>query len=105
MLGYVQEARAEQAVAALQRMAAATAGARRDGREERMQRPPRGLNDRIIDGAMWVGILWVGFVMAAVTLVALDLGLADHWLVCIGLASIVLWADEAKKLLERWLRR
>ena len=36
MLGYVQEARAEQAVAALQRMAAATAGVVRDGREERI---------------------------------------------------------------------
>ena len=36
VLGYVQEARAEQAVAALQRMAAATAGVRRDGREERI---------------------------------------------------------------------
>jgi Ca2+-transporting ATPase len=35
-LGYVQEARAEQAVAALQRMAAATAGVRRGGREERV---------------------------------------------------------------------
>ena len=33
VLGYVQEARAEQAVAALQRMAAATAGVLRDGRE------------------------------------------------------------------------
>ena len=36
VLGYVQEARAEQAVAALQRMAAATAGVLRDGREERI---------------------------------------------------------------------
>ena len=36
VLGYVQEARAEQAVAALQRMAAATAGVVRDGREERI---------------------------------------------------------------------
>lgn len=27
------------------------------------------------------------------------------WLVCIALASAVLWADEAKKLLERRLRR
>jgi len=36
ILGYVQEARAEQAVAALQRMAAATAGVVRDGREERI---------------------------------------------------------------------
>ncbi|HEU4450637.1 MAG TPA: cation-translocating P-type ATPase [Gaiellaceae bacterium] len=36
VLGYVQEARAEQAVAALQRMASPTAGVVRDGREERV---------------------------------------------------------------------
>ena len=36
VFGYAQEARAEQAVAALQRMAAATAGVVRDGREERV---------------------------------------------------------------------
>jgi P-type Ca2+ transporter type 2C len=36
ILGYVQEARAEQAVAALQLMAAATAGVLRDGREGRV---------------------------------------------------------------------
>ena len=30
---------------------------------------------------------------------------ADDWLICLGLASIVLWADEAKKLAERHLRR
>ena len=36
VLGYVQEARAEQAVAALQRMAAPTAGIVRDGRETRV---------------------------------------------------------------------
>ena len=29
----------------------------------------------------------------------------DEWSICIGLASIVLWADEAKKLVERRLRR
>jgi magnesium-transporting ATPase (P-type) len=29
----------------------------------------------------------------------------DDWLICLGLASVVLWADEAKKLLERWRRR
>jgi potassium/sodium efflux P-type ATPase len=27
------------------------------------------------------------------------------WLVCVGLASVVLWADEAKKLVEGWIRR
>ncbi len=36
VLGYVQQARAEQAVAALQRMAAVTASVLRDGREERI---------------------------------------------------------------------
>ena len=36
VLGYVQEARAEQAVAALQRLAAATAGVLREGRELRI---------------------------------------------------------------------
>jgi magnesium-transporting ATPase (P-type) len=150
-----------------------------------MERRPRGLEDRVIDRAMWVGIFWVGLVMAAVTLLALDLrlpgglvggsgdldeartmafttlvlaqlfncfnarsdrtsafrhffgnrwlwggialsvvlqvavvqlsflnepfgtaplGLTD-WLVCAALASAVLWAAEAKKLLERSLRR
>ncbi|MGZ4278650.1 MAG: P-type ATPase, partial [Solirubrobacteraceae bacterium] len=39
VLGYVQEARAEQAVAALQRMAVATAGVVRDGREQRIAAP------------------------------------------------------------------
>jgi P-type Ca2+ transporter type 2C len=36
VLGYVQEVRAEEAVAALQRMTAATSGVVRDGREERL---------------------------------------------------------------------
>ena len=36
VLGYVQEARAEEAVSALQRMAAPTAGVRRDGRPQRI---------------------------------------------------------------------
>ena len=38
VLGFVQEARAEQAVAALQRMAAATAAVVRDGRTQRSRR-------------------------------------------------------------------
>ncbi|HEX5165783.1 MAG TPA: cation-translocating P-type ATPase [Thermomicrobiales bacterium] len=29
---------------------------------------------------------------------------AGDWLLCAGLASIVLWADEAKKIVENWLR-
>ena len=27
------------------------------------------------------------------------------WLICVGLASVVLWADEARKLLRRALER
>jgi len=150
-----------------------------------MRRPPRRSTDRVIDGAMWLGIVWVGLVMAVVTLVALDLRLPgglvgssgdvdeartmafttlvlaqlfncfnarsdrasafhrlftnrwlwgaialslalqvavvqlpflgdafgttplglEEWLICVGLASVVLWADEAKKLAARQLRR
>jgi magnesium-transporting ATPase (P-type) len=152
-----------------------------------MARPPRGVDDRVIDAAMWIGIMWVGLVMAAVTLLALDLrlpgglveraGSADiveartvafttlvlaqlfncfnarsdrvsafhrpftnpllwgavalslalqvavvqlpflnrafetaplafgDWLVCAGLASLVLWASEGKKLLQRHIER
>ena len=149
--------------------------------DDLMARPPRRLNDRVIDGQMWVGIVWVGIVMAAASLAALDLGLdggilggsgditnartmafttlvlaqlfnafnarsdrvsAFHrlftnrllwaavalslllqiavvqvpfmnevfdtsplsigrWTICVGLASLVLWANEAKKLVER----
>ncbi len=29
----------------------------------------------------------------------------DEWLLCTGLASVVLWADEAKKLMQRLVRR
>ncbi|MEX2548950.1 MAG: cation-translocating P-type ATPase, partial [Nitriliruptoraceae bacterium] len=149
-----------------------------------MQRPPRGLEDRVIDVEMWLGIAWVGTIMAIVSLAALDLGMtgglfasdgdavdgrtmafttlvlaqlfnafnarsdrvsAFHhlftnpwlwgavtlslglqilvvqsplfneafgtrplslggWATCAGLASAVLWADEAKKLIERRIR-
>jgi magnesium-transporting ATPase (P-type) len=40
-----------------------------------MERPPRGLTDRVIDRRMWIGILWIGSIMALVTLTALDLRL------------------------------
>ena len=30
---------------------------------------------------------------------------ATDWVLCVALASVVLWADEAKKLVERWVRR
>ena len=28
----------------------------------------------------------------------------DDWLICLGLASCVLWLDELKKVVARWLR-
>ena len=41
--------------------------------EDVMARRPRRLTDRVIDGAMWMGVIEVGVVMAAVTLFAIDL--------------------------------
>ena len=41
--------------------------------EDVMSRPPRSLDERVIDRRMWVGVLFVGLVMAAVTLAAIDL--------------------------------
>ncbi|TFD31821.1 cation-translocating P-type ATPase [Cryobacterium sp. TMT1-19] len=38
-----------------------------------MARPPRGINDRMIDLRMWVGIMSTGLVMAVVTLATIDL--------------------------------
>ena len=29
----------------------------------------------------------------------------EDWLLCVALASVVLWADEARKLIRRWARR
>ena len=149
-----------------------------------MRHPPRGLDDRVIDKKMWLGILFVGMVMSIVTLFALDLTLpgglvegsgtivdartmafttlvlaqlfncfnarsdrtsafhdlftnrllwgaialslllqvavvqlpflndafdtapltVEGWMTCLGLASVVLFADEAKKLAGRVVR-
>lgn len=40
--------------------------------EDVMDRPPRGVGDRVIDAPMWAGVLSTGVVMAVVTLVAID---------------------------------
>ncbi|QDW67615.1 cation-translocating P-type ATPase [Luteimonas granuli] len=40
-----------------------------------MARPPRRLDERVIDGRMWSGVLQVGLVMAAATLLTLDIHL------------------------------
>ncbi|HZD70223.1 MAG TPA: cation-translocating P-type ATPase [Actinomycetes bacterium] len=41
--------------------------------EDVMSRPPRSLQDRVIDRRMWAGVMVVGVVMAAATLVTIDL--------------------------------
>ncbi|GHH78003.1 cation-translocating P-type ATPase [Promicromonospora soli] len=38
-----------------------------------MARPPRGINDRIIDARMWTGVLTIGFVMGVATLLTIDI--------------------------------
>ena len=49
-----------------------------------------------------VAVVHVPFLNDAFDTTPLD---AADWLICVGLASVVLWADEAKKLVERWLSR
>ena len=64
--------------------------------------------NRLLWGAIAVSVaLQIAVVQIPVLNDAFDttpLSIGD-WLICAGLASIVLWADEAKKLLERRLRR
>ncbi len=38
-----------------------------------MARPPRGMNERIIDARMWTGVLSIGFVMGVATLLTIDI--------------------------------
>ena len=49
-----------------------------------------------------VAVVQLSFLNDAFGTSPLEIG---DWLLCVALASIVLWADEGKKLLERWLRR
>ena len=44
--------------------------------EDVMNRKPRKLTDRVIDGAMWGDIVYIGIIMAAVTLIGMDMHLA-----------------------------
>ncbi|HEX6229104.1 MAG TPA: cation-translocating P-type ATPase, partial [Solirubrobacterales bacterium] len=55
-----------------------------------------------ISAALQVAVVQLPFLNDAFSTTPLALG---DWMVCVGLASIVLWADEAKKLLEGRLRR
>lgn len=43
--------------------------------EDVMNRKPRKLTDRVIDGAMWGDIIYIGIIMAAVTLIGMDMHL------------------------------
>jgi magnesium-transporting ATPase (P-type) len=49
-----------------------------------------------------VAVVQVSFMNEAFDTTPLTFG---DWMICTGLASLVLWADEAKKLLGRWRRR
>lgn len=49
-----------------------------------------------------VAVVQLPFLHEAFDTTPLSIG---DWLVCAGLASIVLWADEGKKLFHRWLLR
>ena len=44
--------------------------------EDVMNRKPRKLTDRVIDGAMWGDIVYIGIIMAAVTLIGMDMHLS-----------------------------
>ncbi len=52
--------------------------------------------------ALQVAVVQLPFMNDAFSTVPLGLG---DWALCVGLASLVLWAEEARKLLLGWLRR
>ncbi|HEY6067645.1 MAG TPA: cation-translocating P-type ATPase [Gaiellaceae bacterium] len=54
-----------------------------------------------LSALLQVAVVQLGFLNHAFDTASLGL---DEWLICVGLASVVLWADEAKKLVERRLR-
>ena len=45
--------------------------------EDVMNRKPRKLTDRVIDGAMWGDIIYIGIIMAIVTLIGMDMHLTS----------------------------
>jgi magnesium-transporting ATPase (P-type) len=52
----------------------------------------------LVSAALQVAVVQLPFLNDAFSTAPLALG---EWMVCLGLASVVLWADEAKKLIER----
>ena len=55
-----------------------------------------------LSALLQIAVVQLGFLNNAFDTAPLGL---DEWLICLGLASVVLWADEAKKLIQRRLRR
>ncbi|MBI0064322.1 cation-translocating P-type ATPase [Bifidobacterium polysaccharolyticum] len=44
--------------------------------DDLMDRPPRSINDRVIDRDMWIDIIYIGLIMAVVTLIGMDMHLS-----------------------------
>jgi Ca2+-transporting ATPase len=55
-----------------------------------------------LSALLQVAVVELGFLNTAFHTTPLG---GDEWLICVGLASVVLWAVELKKLFDRWLRR
>ena len=54
-----------------------------------------------LSALLQVCVVEIGFLNDAFDTTSLSLG---NWMICIGLASLVLWTTEAKKLVARWWR-
>ena len=78
-----------------------------NARSDRTSAFHRLFTNRLLWGAialsalLQVAVVQLSFLNGAFDTTPLGL---DEWLICVGLASAVLWAAEAKKLFERWLR-
>ncbi|MGZ4422788.1 MAG: cation-translocating P-type ATPase, partial [Gaiellaceae bacterium] len=78
-----------------------------NARSDRTSAFHRLFTNRLLWGAialsalLQVAVVQLPFLNAAFDTAPLGL---EEWLICVGLASVVLWADEGKKLLERQLR-
>jgi magnesium-transporting ATPase (P-type) len=79
-----------------------------NARSDRVSAFHRLFTNRLLWGAialstiLQVAVVQVSFLNHAFDTTPLTI---ENWMICTGLASIVLWADEAKKLLGWWLRR
>jgi magnesium-transporting ATPase (P-type) len=55
-----------------------------------------------LSAVLQIAVVHVPFMNEAFDTTPLDAG---DWLICVALASVVLWAVEAKKLVQRWVGR